>query len=125
MVIDLTASTGKLIFDTTETGAGVEVFQPFEVAEGQLELISNDTVADGDTELTVQIANLSPGERVGFTIDVDDTLLSSELGRIRVTSSEISGGQVRLGDSTQALTMATFDDDSVATLSFECADGVS
>ena len=29
--IDLTSSVGRLIFDTTGNGAGVEVFQPFEV----------------------------------------------------------------------------------------------
>ena len=29
--IDLSGSAGGLIFDTTATGAGVEVFQPFEV----------------------------------------------------------------------------------------------
>ena len=30
--IDLSQSTGRLIFDTTASGAGVEVFQPFEIS---------------------------------------------------------------------------------------------
>ena len=37
--IDLSESVGKLIFDTTEAGAGVEVFQPFEIVSGNIELL--------------------------------------------------------------------------------------
>ena len=42
--IDLTQSEGRLIFDTTATGAGVEVFQPFEVTHGNIALVSQDGV---------------------------------------------------------------------------------
>ncbi len=38
--IDLTKSAGRLIFDTTATGAGVEVFEPFEVTRGNISLAS-------------------------------------------------------------------------------------
>jgi len=41
--IDLTESVGKLIFDTTEAGAGVEVFQPFEIVSGNIELLPQVT----------------------------------------------------------------------------------
>ena len=41
--IDLSQSAGRLIFDTTATGAGVEVFQPFEVTEGASLLTSPES----------------------------------------------------------------------------------
>jgi len=94
MNIDLSNSAGKLIFDTTASGAGVEVFQPFEVRSGEIALTSSDQVIDGDRSLAVAITSLKPGETASFTIDVDDTLTNSELGKIRVSSSEITGGEV-------------------------------
>ncbi|MEM8859357.1 MAG: hypothetical protein AAGD96_13605 [Chloroflexota bacterium] len=121
VTIDLIDSNGKLIFDTTGAGAGVEVFQPFEIAEGQLELISSEEVIDGDTALTVRIQSLQPGSQVGFTIDVDDTLTDSELGMIRVTGSEISGGLVMVSTAGQISASATFGDDSAASVSLACA----
>lgn len=96
MDIDLTDSAGKLIFDTTSTGAGVEVFQPFEIRGGNIELISAGDVKDGDKRLSVLIKHLQPGETASFTIDVDDTLTNSELGMIRVSQSEIQGTKVVL-----------------------------
>lgn len=118
--VDLSETAGQLIFDTTASGAGVEVFQPFETVAGQLELVSSNDVNDGDTGLTVRIADLQPGSRAGFSIDVDDTLTSSELGMIRVTDSEISGGLVRIEHADQPAVTATFDSDSNALLSIPC-----
>lgn len=102
MDIDLTDSVGKLIFDTTSTGAGVEVFQPFEIRSGNIELISAGDVKDGDKSLSVLIKHLQPGETASFTIDVDDTLTNSELGMIRVSQSEIRGTKVVLTVNSEA-----------------------
>ncbi len=96
MDIDLSGSAGKLIFDTTATGAGVEVFQPFEARSGNIELTSSSKVNDGDKRLSVLISDLQPGETASFTIDVDDTLTNSELGMIRVSRSEISGSGIQI-----------------------------
>ena len=96
MSIDLSNSAGKLIFDTTSSGAGVEVFQPFEVRSGEIELISSDQVFDGDRALTVLITSVKSGETASFTIDVDDTMTNSELGMIRVSKSEITGSEVSI-----------------------------
>lgn len=96
MDIDLSGSAGKLIFDTTATGAGVEVFQPFEPRSGNIELTSSGKVNDGDKRLSVLISDLKPGETASFTIDVDDTLTNSELGMIRVSRSEISGSGIQI-----------------------------
>jgi len=108
-VIDLDNSAGKLIFDTTEQGDGVEVFQPFEIREGNISLTSSKSVSDGDKSLAITIKNLAPGQSASFTIDVDDTLTNSELGMIRVTDAEISGGEVSLETSDGQVTKGKFD----------------
>lgn len=64
---DLSQSAGMLIFDTTAAGAGVEVFQPFEVVEGDIVQLAvdgaDDGVDDGDAALALNIANLEPVTR--------------------------------------------------------------
>lgn len=107
--LDLSKSQGKLIFDTTSEGAGVEVFQPFEVTEGKIKLASEKGVKDGDSGMSLLIESLNPGEQVGFTIDVDDTLPVSSLGMIRVAGSEILGGIVsaKMGDMKPAMAAFT------------------
>lgn len=112
--LDLSKSDGRLIFDTTATGAGVEVFQPFEVTEGSIALNSQAIVKDGDSKLSLIIAKLTPGKSASFTIDVDDTLPKSELGKIRVADSEIKNGLVRLNSAKQNSVSAIFGTDSKA-----------
>ena len=112
--IDLSNSQGKLIFDTTATGAGVEVFQPFEVKSGKLELVSSGKVADGDKSLSVVVENLGPDETVSFTIDVDDTMPESSLGQIRVAGSEVQGAQVRVTDGDAETVEGSFTAKKVA-----------
>ena len=112
--LDLSQSAGRLIFDTTATGAGVEVFQPFEVETGDIVQLATDAVADGDAELALQVAYLGPGEAASFTIDVDDTLPSGELGQIRVADSEIQGGIVSIAVGNAAATQTRFDAESTA-----------
>jgi len=125
--IDLSNSAGKLIFDTSATGAGVEVFQPFEVKEGAVKLQSSASVADGDKSLTVSIDQLPADHAVSFTIDVDDTLPKSSLGQIRVAGSEVQGAEVRLLASDanvaeEAIQEAAFSVDKIATIELKpCA----
>ncbi|MEM9604417.1 MAG: hypothetical protein AAGA11_16240 [Pseudomonadota bacterium] len=94
--IDLRESAGRLYFDTTGSGAGVEVYQPFESRGADLVLASAETVRDGDTALSVRIDAFASGARASFTIDVDDALTDSALGQIRVADSEMSGARVEL-----------------------------
>ena len=108
MTLDLSSSAGKLIFDTTSAGDGVEVFQPFETREGTVQLTSAETVLDGENRLSVYIDTLAPGQSVSFTIDVDDTLSKSELGNIRISDSEIAGGMVSLSVDDQPSVTGTF-----------------
>lgn len=100
--IDLTNSTGGLIFDTTATGAGVEVFQPFEVTSGDITLNGDARVNDGDKELSIIISSIQPMASVSFTIDVDDTMRNSERGMIIVSGSEMEGGMVTVTQGSLA-----------------------
>jgi hypothetical protein len=114
--IDLSKSAGRLIFDTTSTGAGVEVFQPFEVREGDIKVTSPEGVKDGDSKLSISIASLPSGKSVSFTIDVDDTLPKSALGNIRVSGSEIKNGLVKISANGMDASTALFSNSSKATL---------
>lgn len=93
ITVDLRTSPAGLIFDTTSTGAGVEVFQPFELVEGAQALSSHTPVNDGDTQVVLTVRSLAPGARIAFTVDVDDTI--SQRG-ITIAGSEIEGATVRL-----------------------------
>ncbi len=119
LTLDLSESAGKLIFDTTAAGAGVEVFQPFEVAKGDIRLTDGTTVTDGDNTLALTITALHATEMASFTIDVDDTLTDSDLGQIRVAGSEISGGVVTIATDNALATSGTFDENSVANVQLQ------
>ena len=93
IVLDLSSSKSGLIFDVTGKGAGVEVFQPMEVTVGAQALLSVPKVKDGDNQIKFDIGELKAGQRIAFTIDVDDTAGGRE---ITVSGSEIAGARVRL-----------------------------
>ncbi|KNG94768.1 hypothetical protein [Pseudaestuariivita atlantica] len=111
--IDFAGSSGQLIFDTTASGAGVEVFQPLEIVEGAPALASIPKVADGDTALALPVSRLAPGATIAFTIDVDDTLGGRE---ITVSGSEIAGAAATLSTDGFAAT-ARFSASGVAAVS--------
>lgn len=115
VTLDLSTSAGRLIFDTTGAGAGVDVFQPFETAAGGELIESATAVVDGDDRITLELRPLAPRARVAFTIDVDDRLEASDLGQIRVSGSEISGATA---SATSGATSASgaFSEDAKASL---------
>ena len=82
----------------------------------QVNLISQYSVKDGDAKLSLNIPSLSSGNTASFTIDVDDTLAVSELGKIRISDSEIKNGRVSLQSEKQALASAIFGNDSKAVI---------
>ena len=93
--IDLARSKGRLIFDPTGKGAGVEVFQPLEITAGEAHLASISKVRDGSSDVALELRSFAPGAKIAFTVDVDDTLPRSELGQTRVADSEISGAEIQ------------------------------
>jgi len=110
ITVDLGPSAGKLIFDVTDAGAGVEVFQPFELVTGGEQVIEAPEVADGDTRVTLLVSDLAPGAEVAFTIDVDDTINARE---ITVSRSEITGAMAMLAVGGVEVT-GTFDESARA-----------
>lgn len=111
VTLDLSSSAAGLIFDTTASGAGVEVFQPLDIVEGKTLLASVPDIKDGMNTLQLNLTGFPIGAKVAFTIDVDDTLTQSDLGQIRVSGSEISGAQL-IADGISG----TFDATGTATL---------
>jgi hypothetical protein len=112
LAIDMSKSAGRLIFDVTAQGAGVEVFQPLEITGGAEYLRALPQVRDGQTDLALELGALPAGARITFTIDVDDTIGQRE---ITVNGSEISGSEliVRAGFSAAP---GVFDETSVASV---------
>lgn len=110
--VDLSGSASGVIFDTTSTGKGVEVFQPFQVVTGAEYLTSDVSVLDGDQTVSLNLDQLGKGQAFAFTIDVDDTAGSRE---ITVSGSELMGATVSMQTSNGNYT-ATFDDTSTAIL---------
>ncbi|WP_187431311.1 hypothetical protein ROLI_030910 [Roseobacter fucihabitans] len=110
--IDLKGSAGNLVFDTAAGGQGVEVFQPFE-PQGEMQRID---VADGADQLEVRLNNMSKGQRAGFTIDVDDRQIRSDLGQIRVTGGEMAGARVFFSFADGTVMETRFDADNRAKL---------
>ena len=117
--IDLSGSPYGLIFDTTGSGAGVQVFQPFELTAGKNRLASMPEVKDGQNKITLDLLGLKSREAVSFTIDVDDTVNNRE---ITVADAEIVGASV-VAKNERGTKEASFQKDATATLrSFGCVE---
>ena len=110
ITIDLAGSAAGLIFDVTGAGAGVEVFQPFELVRGGDVVTTAPEVGDGDTSVTLTLDGLGPQQDVAFTIDVDDTTGGRE---ITVNGSEILGASVEV-KGTFGTVLGQFDRGAVA-----------
>lgn len=104
VAIDLRGSQGNLIFDTTRAGAGVEVFQPFEVVSGAKFLENIPDVTDGQQLVTLQMRDFAAGAEIVITTDLDDTGGARE---ITVNGSELAGAQISVV-SQNASSEATF-----------------
>jgi hypothetical protein len=113
LTIDFGKTPAGLIFDVTAAGAGVEVFQPFEVTQGADLLTRLPTIADGDQTATLALAALGRGQKLAFTIDVDDTAGARE---ITVSGSEAEGTLISL-TTDGARANATMDATGAAVLS--------
>jgi hypothetical protein len=93
LVIDFSRTSAGLIFDVSGAGAGLEVFQPFEVTQGASLLASLPTISDGDQIAILRMKGLGAALKIAFTIDVDDTRGARA---ITVSDDEISGAVVSL-----------------------------
>ena len=111
VVLDLGPSHGGVLFDVTETGAGVSAHQPYQTAGGTAALATRTEVTDGDHVMSLAFARFAPGERYEFAIDLDNTLPGHD--QTWVSGADIEGGTVRASftgpDRTTAERLANFD----------------
>lgn len=117
--IDLSGSAAGLIFDTTGRGAGVEVFQPFELVSGSAQVTAVSEITDGDSRAVLSLSDLPAQGDVSFTIDVDDTLPSSSNGQIMISGGEIEGAVFRVSAGPGAPFSARFDTSGEATVPWQ------
>ncbi|UUX49508.1 hypothetical protein NUH88_19170 [Nisaea acidiphila] len=92
--IDLRSSAAGLVFDISEGGAGASVYQPFELLEGREAVRSFAPVRDGDRVASILFGTLEAGQRVIFTVDVDDTSAESAWGQTVIDGAEIAGATI-------------------------------
>ncbi len=115
--IDLAGSAGGLIFDVTSAGAGVEVFQPVEVQSGT---VTAQPVVDGDQQLSFEISDLRAGDDVIISADLDDVLVNSSLGQIRVAGSELNGTAVQMTIAGEKQSAVFAQDANTVVLAHSC-----
>jgi len=96
LVLDLGTSAAGLIFDTTDGGDGVQVFQPLTIVAGQEALAEVPKLRDGDNSLTLRLGRLEPGQSIAFTTDVDDT--RGQRATV-VSNAEIEGARVKIAQT--------------------------
>ena len=114
VTLDLATAPAGLIFDVTGEGAGVEVFQPFELVSGAGNVTASPSVTDGQQTLEMGLSGLGAGESVAFTIDLDDTTSDRQ---ITVSGSEIAGTSVKI-ETERLASGAVFTDKAQAVLSW-------
>lgn len=92
--IDLRPSAGRLLFDTTPGGAGIDLAQPFEIVEGGAMVEAFADLTDGDRIARIRFRRMDVGGQVTVNLDLDDTLPEGPLGPTLVTPEEIAGAAV-------------------------------
>lgn len=114
--IDLRGSRGALIFDVTDSGAGVSGWQPYTPAGGTAVVVGPTEVTDGDRLLDMAFGRFAPGERFAFSIDLDDTLPGPT--QTWIDDDELAGAVVSAvfagPDGREVERSATFEADSRA-----------
>lgn len=113
-------SRGNVIFDTVYGGPGENAARDFYVVSGSGKLAAHPIVKDGGSVMLMAFSDFGPGREIDFSIDLDDQMPQSEMGRAYVTGQEIDGakieGLVRAPDGTDMNVRGTFNVKNVAHL---------
>ena len=91
LVLSLTGSQGRLIFDTDGGGLGASKYQPFYAGANDVGFVGASPVTDGGELLALTFSAFVPGKTFTFYVDVDDRLVESSYGQAMVTDEEIQG----------------------------------
>ncbi|WP_407652571.1 MSCRAMM family protein [Aporhodopirellula aestuarii] len=98
-------SVGDPIFDTAAGGRGKNGFHAFQLSPGQSELVEVEVV-DGGQELILRPTDFQAGDRLIFTIDVDEVLRNlADLEQFNQRLDVITSGQ----EFQDSILEATFD----------------
>ncbi|MGF1525677.1 MAG: aggregation factor core protein MAFp3, isoform C [Candidatus Competibacterales bacterium] len=109
LTIDLAGSTGRLIFDTVPGGAGENVAQPLQVAEGGEMATVQGAVEDGAEQAQLLVDGLAVGARIVVTVDVDDRVPAGPRGQQMIAGSEVAGAMATLAVASGEAWGGTFD----------------
>lgn len=94
LVLTLTGSAGRLVFDTADGGLGASMYQPFAAwngeGEGDVGFQGATPVDDGAEVVALTFTKFGPGKTFTFIVDVDDRLEDS-FSQATVTDAEIEG----------------------------------
>jgi len=94
LVLTLTGSAGRLVFDTADGGLGASMHQPFAAwngdGEGDVGYQGATPVDDGSEVVALSFTKFGPGKTFTFVVDVDDRL-EDAFGQAMVTDAEIAG----------------------------------
>lgn len=98
LVLTLTDSRGRLVFDTADGGPGASMYQPFSADGRHVGFLGASPVNDGDEVLALRFSDFGPGATFTFVVDVDDRLVDSPFGQATVSDAEIEGasGEARM-----------------------------
>lgn len=118
--VDLKDSVAGLLFDTQSGGAGINVYQPLEVAVGRQWISRVDSVQDGASQLALTISEFPSQERIIITIDVDDTQPLSPLGTQMISNSEIAGAEVRIKVDDASTISGRFNAEGLLNVDLKC-----
>lgn len=119
LTIDLTGSSGDLVFDTDFGGEGAGSPSTFATIPGaSARLLSMTPASDGGRVLALRFSGFAPEGHFTVSLDVDDRLPNSALGQTYVTGEEMAGARTLarfLGPTGQpADVSAIFDTKAVA-----------
>jgi hypothetical protein len=113
VTLDLSGAPGGLFFDTSASGAGVSVFQPFEWVAGAEILSGTSRVADGDQVLVLRFRHFPAGAEAEFSFDLDDSDPAGPLGPSMLSPAEMAGAAAHLvlepGTAVERRLTAPFD----------------
>ena len=91
LVLSLTGSAGRLVFDTEDGGLGASMHQPFSADGRHVGFTGASPVTDGGEVVALKFSKFIPGQTFTFIVDVDDRLPESGWGQADVSHAEIEG----------------------------------
>ncbi len=91
LLLSLSGSRGRLVFDTADGGIGTSMYRPFSAVPSDVGFAGASPVDDGAEVIALKFSDFGPGKIFRFIIDVDDRLNEGSYGQATVSDAEIEG----------------------------------